>query len=184
MSEKNTKAFVWAGVTVELDSYNHQFYVPSLEKHYETAQQAKDAIERAGKAKTAAAKVKLSLAVVNDKGKALTVTGLHAGSGKFLTTPKSDRFDRDREFYVGAEVVRKLIAERARLRALASGVDDQLADFRLTSYESYDFKADDLPACYANLAKDHMQKMADAAATTFDGAMKKAADGIDPSDLV
>jgi hypothetical protein len=152
----DTIAFEYEGETVTLD-YRHRFHVPSLEKAYDTAEQAKSAIGRMLAAKRSAVKQNkaLALAVRDESGVLRTITGIHAGHGKRLIVPKIDSFSF--HLYPDTPTVVALIGQRLRLRAALRALDDRLDELELID----DPRGQDvqLEKRYDDVAKDYALKM-------------------------
>ena len=79
----------YAGVEFEIDD-RWRFYVPSLDKFYDSYGLMTNGIDAASKAIVANKREKLSLPVIDKDGNELTLTGIHAGHGHFVVSPKPE----------------------------------------------------------------------------------------------
>ena len=113
------KAFEHQGHAVELSEAGQFVW---NERKYDTATAVREAIDRHERHKVITAKKKLALPVINKKGRALAITGVHAGNGNLLMNPKpGDGYD-DKTVYPDCEQVRALIVRRAQLLEVESAL--------------------------------------------------------------
>lgn len=165
-------AFTWEGEQVLLDPY-HRFHVPSLETAYESAREAKDAIDRKKAQLARVEKKKLSLAVVDSVGTPHTITGIHAGHGRKILSPKlSDRYLENDLFPTVDWIVAAIKKERS-LRAEAQRIRDAIGRFELAS-DTYGSGGCDLAARYAEVESDYAKKLAAANKTTLEKELASA----------
>src|SRR3990167_9088297 len=75
---------------------------------YDSYALACEAIDRREKTRAAVKREKLSLAVITDNGEAVTLTGIHAGHGGYLSTPALKSHHWNTNFYPDTPIVRQL----------------------------------------------------------------------------
>ena len=156
-----SKAFAYSGVDVTLTDY-HKFTFDGAPNDYETAQQVKDAIDRQQKEKRSVEKRKMSLAVITEGGKTTSITGIHAGTFKFLFSVKlkEGRWDSQPDIYPDCPKTRELIASLAALRKQIDPLKEKLYSLKITEGGKWNDsrplqqRYDDLEKRYAELLKD------------------------------
>lgn len=172
---KNRHAFDYAGERVEF-THRHEFYVVSLERAYVTAQQAKDAIDRAEAAKQKVARPKLALAVIDDKGKQRTIMGVHAGHGHKVLKPPVERYSR-LAMYPDSPTVAALLVDLEAAMKQVSRLESALRLLRLEDDPYSRNGCVDLASRYVEVERDYAEKAKLAAKLTPEQAVAKAAKG-------
>lgn len=126
------------GLPFHIDRF-WKFCVPDLDKNFTDYESMKSAIERDMKRVKAAKNRKVSIEAIDNSGKKVTVTGVHAGHGHLITSPKRDRYDCG-ELYVSTKLVVEAMKERSRLEYDISAVKGLLDAHRLDhrGYRSFD----------------------------------------------
>jgi hypothetical protein len=104
------------GMEFYIDNF-WRFVVPGLDKYFKSHDEMREAIEREGKKIAAAQKRKVSIAGITEKGVEVVVTGVHAGHGGLITSPKTDKHI---DVYVNTPIAK---AAREELRRLQSDVE-------------------------------------------------------------
>ena len=100
------------GVEFYLDAY-WKFVVPALDRSFENYEAMKTAIEGSKKVLEAATRRRTNIAVVTKSFVQATVTGLHAGNGSLIVTPKlGGRYSMPR-VYVDCPLAREVITLHA-----------------------------------------------------------------------
>jgi hypothetical protein len=112
-----------------------RFEVPELDRTFDTYEAMKAAIEASYKGVQAANRRKVNIAAISENGKKFLVTGVHAGHGKLITSPKQERFGRD-DLFVETKLVTQALAEKRRLQHDVARVDGLLKLHRL-DYHGY-----------------------------------------------
>lgn len=137
MSEKVKAEGVCLDMEFLLDR-NWRFHVPDLNREFADYESMKTAIEGSAAKVQSAKRRKLNVAAVTEDGKKLLVTGVHAGHGGLITTPKRERFSSG-EVYVDTPLVAKALAEYRRLNHDIQRVEALLKTHDLVSHSYRQF---------------------------------------------
>src|SRR3990167_6586134 len=86
------------------------------ENSYDSYALACSAIDKRQKVQQVVKREKLALLAMTEEGKAVTLTGIHAATGAFLTSPPLDRA-RYLSFYPNTPKVGQLLSDIKQLRA-------------------------------------------------------------------
>jgi hypothetical protein len=157
--EKQNPNFEYKGYTIiiELDRMTFKILGDEGTAGHRAYADATGYIDRLLARKTKAPKREIKLLAITDQGQTCTIVGYHATNGMALVTPKCrDGFRTS--IYPGVSVVTELLAERDRLNAELSRVNDILQRARLKEGTATEDN-DDLGRTYERLAADHAAKM-------------------------
>lgn len=116
-------------VEFEIDE-NFRFSVPALGKSFPSYAEMQTAVDNAAKVLELSKREKLALKCVNDKGKPVTVTGVHAGHGTLTTVPKNED-----EAYADVGWVREALSVKRQLEDKLAKSRDILERVRLRPKE-------------------------------------------------
>lgn len=112
-----------------------QFCVPELDRVFADYETMTTAIDNKAKELEAARREKMSIACITKDGKKVTLTGIHAGHGGFLTTPKIEKFSNDTVLYPDCSLVASAMLFR-------DGLENQLeranAALKLLAVNNFD----------------------------------------------
>lgn len=139
MSEKRAIGSCF-GVDFYLDSW-WKFRVESVEKVFETYKEMEGFLETFVARTKASKREKLSLPVVDGIGKERIITGVHAGHGKLILSPPSDKGARWLKLYPRAPWIAAAIAEKHGLERRSRQITRVLEEFQIEGYSGYDFNA-------------------------------------------
>jgi hypothetical protein len=139
MSDKPKASGVCLDLEFYIDEY-WKFIVPDLDGTYDSYAKMREGIERSHKKIVAAKKRKLNIVAVDESSRRFTVTGVHSGHGKLITSPAQERFSRSRRLYFDTPLVAAALAEKRRLGFDLSKVDALLDKHEVKSYDGYSFK--------------------------------------------
>lgn len=117
------------GVKIQV-SDSGQFYVPELERMYETKAKAVEAIDRHLKESEKSRREKLALPCLEQDGTEIVVTGFHAGHGHVLTSPKR-KSDYHPLLYADTPKARALLAKRTELYRQIDGIVIELDGYKV-----------------------------------------------------
>jgi hypothetical protein len=115
---------------------NYRFVFDEMSIAYQSYSALQEAITRHIKDNEASVRKKLSIAVIDDMGTKRIVTGIHAGHGGLLVSPKMDRFSMH-SVYHDVGWVGLLIALKKRLENNLERVTKLLKLFKVDSNPTY-----------------------------------------------
>ena len=110
----------------------YKFYCPSTKNYYGSYQELHDALERKEKTEEATKRKKLGLKTIDHRGVSRTITGIHAGHGSLIVSPKLERY-ADKKLWPPVDWLRKAIEEKIALEKQVEILDTILLEFRLNS---------------------------------------------------
>lgn len=156
MSKNNEIKFDYNGETFELTD-TQKFMVTASGYAYDSAQQARDAIDRLTAAKTKVAKRKIELNIITEKLTEHVITGIHAGTGAQIIKPKLGHDHGN--FYPNTPTVVDALKKLKALRDEVSEFESSIWGYQLSGndYLGRDF---DLEKIYDNLEYDYAAKLA------------------------
>ena|SRR3990167_1057398 len=125
---------------------------------YDSYALACDAIDRREKTRATVKREKLSLAVITDNGEAVTLTGIHAGHGGYLSSPALKTARWNTTLYPDTSMVRQLLAEHERAEEEVSRLNGELYKVRIEG-DSYDRKQRTIEENLAALKADYATKL-------------------------
>lgn len=180
-NETRIVAFTYLGEHVYLtQGYNSgHFHVDSTEKDYETAREAREAIERKQKQEAAVQKESISLPILDTsefkdgKPSKRVISGIHAGTGRKLYKPKREvgSYSSRGSLYPDVPWIEEAAAEEHRLRKQADRIHNVLSQYELSS-DPYSSQGVNLPARYKHVKDDYAQKKTDAESTNLEAELK------------
>jgi len=145
MATKQTTTRQYGDIKIRLND-NMRFEVEwpedmasNRDEPYDSYALACDAIDRREKTREAVKREKLALAVISAEGEAVTLTGIHAGHGGYLSSPAIKAARWNTTLYPDTPMVRRLLAEQARAEEEVSRLNGELYNLKLKG-DSYDRK--------------------------------------------
>ena len=117
-----------------------------------------DKINQLEKVRSAVKREKLALPVITSDGQAANLTGIHAGHGRFLTSPDLKNTRWNTNFYPDTPLVRQLLSEEKRAEEELSRLHGELFKFQLAG-DSYSRQRLSVPENLAALKADYAAKL-------------------------
>lgn len=106
-------------------------------------------------------KEKLALAAINDAGIPVTITGVHAATGKVLRTPKQAERFHSETLYPDTPAVRALVSASLEAQRRYQAISNQLATVAMSqNYRALSGAPVDMPRAYTALRAEYARKSA------------------------
>lgn len=147
------KQLTYDGVEFVIDE-QFWFGVPSLDQRWQSYAEMTEGIDKSRKAIESHAREKLSLKCVDSECNAVTVTGIHAGRGQLLVTPKRDSSRYG--IYPDVGWIREALEASRDVEDRLARIRDALKGLALESVASYAFN----PVYYADYVANLKQQYA------------------------
>lgn len=145
-----------------------RFRVKELERDYDSFRQAEEAAERAATAKAKVPKKKIAIPAIDAHGTSVMITGVHAGTGRVIASPKPAQSWGTFKLYVNVPWIAAAIKEARMLRSRASRIDGFLFEFQLPTENGYGFDSGMYPAAVEKLEREADAKRKKAEGTTLE----------------
>jgi hypothetical protein len=168
------KAFVYGGLNVYLSMQGTKFFVNETGRHYDTAEVAREAIDRHLKAKER--KKPLALEVVSGIGKDHVITGIHSSNHNLLTKPPVVGYGQESNLLVDTPWIREALKEAKEAERRASKIRYALQEFAIYDPSGkYSDRHKPITELYDAVERDHAEKLAKAQATTLAAELERVA---------
>lgn len=134
MSNENRADGEYSGTEFYITKY-WKFIVPALDREFADYESMTTAIDSKIKDIESSRREKMSIACLTMNGAKVTLTGIHAGHGGFLTSPKLEKFSNDRAIYPDCQLVRDAIKRRDDITASLNMIDDALKSLAVEKFD-------------------------------------------------
>lgn len=166
----------YQGVEFYLDQF-WRFRVPELDEAlFESKGRMESAIDEMLKARAKASREKVSVKVIGQDGVARELTGIHAGNGSLLLSPKYEsRYGRS-SLYLNCDLANQAIKAKAELDARLEVIEEVLEKLKISAESSMfdSYKPEKFPE-YMERLKKSISSATKASGMTIQEAMHEAA---------